>query len=282
MLESVDPGLRGVLLAILEEIEKQQKERVTKDEFIELKQIVAELVEAQKRTEARVEELAEAQKRTEARVEELAEAQKRTEARVEELAEAQKRTEVRVEELAEAQKRTEVRVEELAEAQKRTEARVEELAEAQKRTETEITKLSRSLRETRQMVGGLSDTVGYGLEDRAIATLPRLVKERYGIEPVNGFVRKFIEINGKETELNMFGSGYKDGRKWFVVGEGKAKLSIKDVDRFEKLLNRLKTGKVVGDHIVSLMVTYSTRPATENYARSKGIEIIWSYELTQF
>ena len=226
MLESVDPGLRGVLLAILEEIEKQQKERVTKDEFIELKQIVAELVEAQKRTEARVEEL--------------------------------------------------------AEAQKRTEVRVEELAEAQKRTETEITKLSRSLRETRQMVGGLSDTVGYGLEDRAIATLPRLVKERYGIEPVNGFVRKFIEINGKETELNMFGSGYKDGRKWFVVGEGKAKLSIKDVDRFEKLLNRLKTGKVVGDHIVSLMVTYSTRPATENYARSKGIEIIWSYELTQF
>jgi predicted transcriptional regulator len=51
----------------------------------ELKRVVQELAEAQKRTEVRVEELAEAQKRTEVRVEELAEAQKRTEVRVEEL-----------------------------------------------------------------------------------------------------------------------------------------------------------------------------------------------------
>ena len=52
---------------------------VTKDEFKDLKLIVEELAEAQKRTEQRVEELAEAQKRTEQKVEELAEAQKRTE-----------------------------------------------------------------------------------------------------------------------------------------------------------------------------------------------------------
>ena len=72
MLENVEPGIRSVLLAILEEIERQQRERVTKDEFAELKQIVAELAEAQKRTEARVEELAEAQKETEKEVRKLA------------------------------------------------------------------------------------------------------------------------------------------------------------------------------------------------------------------
>ena len=52
---------------------------VTKKEFNELKDIVGELAEAQKRTEQRVNELAEAQKRTEQRINELAEAQKRTE-----------------------------------------------------------------------------------------------------------------------------------------------------------------------------------------------------------
>ncbi|MBI4670465.1 MAG: hypothetical protein HY741_02185 [Chloroflexi bacterium] len=52
------------------------------DDFLALPRIVAELAEAQRRTEARVEELAEAQRRTEARVEELAEAQRRTEVRV--------------------------------------------------------------------------------------------------------------------------------------------------------------------------------------------------------
>ncbi len=96
---------------------------------------IAELVEAQKRTEQRLEELAEAQKRTEQRVEELAEAQKRTEQRLEELAEAQKRTEEQLQALIEAQKRTEQRLEELVEAQKRTEEQVALLFAAQRRIE---------------------------------------------------------------------------------------------------------------------------------------------------
>ena len=57
-LETVEPSLREVLLAILEEIERQQKERVTKDEFRELKEIVADLAEAQKKTEEEVKKLA--------------------------------------------------------------------------------------------------------------------------------------------------------------------------------------------------------------------------------
>jgi len=78
-LETVEPSLREVLVAILEEIEKQQKERVTKDELKELKEVVADLGEAQKKTEQRLNELAEAQKKTEQRLNELAEAQKKTE-----------------------------------------------------------------------------------------------------------------------------------------------------------------------------------------------------------
>jgi len=197
MLDSVDPILRDVLIAILEEIERQQKERVTKDEFRELKQVVGEL------------------------------------------------------------------------------------AQAQKRTEEEVKKLAKGMRETRQMVGGLSDSVGYGLEDRAIASLPVLLKERYGIEADDGFVRKFMEVNGREVELNMFGTGRKGEQKWYVVGEGKAKLSKKDVDRFLKLLDRLRLYRIVGDNVLPVMVTYSTRPAVQGYAEEKGINIIWSYELEQ-
>ncbi len=35
-LESVDPQLRGVLIAMLEEIERQREESITKQEFNEL------------------------------------------------------------------------------------------------------------------------------------------------------------------------------------------------------------------------------------------------------
>ena len=58
---------------------------VKREDFTELKNIVFELAEAQKRTEVKVEELAEAQKRTEVKVEELAEAQKNTELSIKDL-----------------------------------------------------------------------------------------------------------------------------------------------------------------------------------------------------
>ena len=93
-ISEVEPHLRDILISILEEIEKhtqQIAQQVTKEEFNELKEIVAELAEAQKKTEQRINELAEAQKKTEQRLNELAEAQKKTEQRLNELAEAQKK-----------------------------------------------------------------------------------------------------------------------------------------------------------------------------------------------
>ena len=90
--QTMDQRSARQLVNIMSSMYEDLRNSVTKDEFADLKVVVHELAEAQKRTETRVEELAEAQKRTETRVEELAEAQKRTETRVEELAEAQKRT----------------------------------------------------------------------------------------------------------------------------------------------------------------------------------------------
>jgi len=78
-LEKVEPHLREVLVSILEEIERQREERVTRKEFQELRDIVKELAQAQRRTEERVNELAQAQRRTEERVNELAQAQRKTE-----------------------------------------------------------------------------------------------------------------------------------------------------------------------------------------------------------
>ncbi len=84
-LDEVEPQLRGVLFAILEDIERQREETVTKNEFNDLKEIVRDLAEAQKRTQMElndlkvvVSELVEAQRQTEKAIKELVEAQKRT------------------------------------------------------------------------------------------------------------------------------------------------------------------------------------------------------------
>ncbi|NIR51603.1 chordopoxvirus fusion protein [candidate division KSB1 bacterium] len=84
--KTLEPSAARTIANIFSTMYADLQNTVTKTEFNELKEVVHDLAEAQKRTESRVGELAE-------RVEELAEAQMRTEARVEELAEAQKRTE---------------------------------------------------------------------------------------------------------------------------------------------------------------------------------------------
>ena len=274
-------------------LREELADAVRREDFNQLKATVQELAEAQKRTESRVEELAEAQKRTEARVEELAEAQKRTEARVEELAEAQKRTEqrldsltMRVEELAEAQKRTEqrldsltMRVEELAIAQKQTQEQINRLVEVQERLLTKVDFLDASLTETRKMVAGLSDSVGYGLEDRAIRSLSPLLNERYGLQVKGKLCRKYLPYQGGSEEVNIYGEAEREGNPVILVGEAKAHLSIKHIDRFLKQIERLKALGAIQGEVFPFMVSYSIRPEVESYAQEKSVALFYSYEI---
>ncbi len=77
-IEKLEPDLRDVLFAFIDELEMQRVESVNKEDFRELKGIVKELAEAQKRTEKRVEELAEAQKQTEKEIKTLIKEHKET------------------------------------------------------------------------------------------------------------------------------------------------------------------------------------------------------------
>ena len=253
-------------------LREELADAVRREDFNQLKATVQELAEAQKRTESRVEELAEAQKRTEARVEELAEAQKRTEARVEELAEAQKRTEQRLDSLT-------MRVEELAIAQKQTQEQINRLVEVQERLLTKVDFLDASLTETRKMVAGLSDSVGYGLEDRAIRSLSPLLKERYGLQVKGKLCRKYLPYQGGSEEVNIYGEAEREGNPVILVGEAKAHLSIKHIDRFLKQIERLKALGAIQGEVFPFMVSYSIRPEVESYAQEKSVALFYSYEI---
>ncbi|HEC67504.1 MAG TPA: hypothetical protein ENI35_01620 [Candidatus Desulfofervidus auxilii] len=99
-----------------------------------------------------------------------------------------------VEELAQAQKKTEERLD-------RVEAAVEQLAQAQKRTEEELCSLVREHAKTREMVAGLSDTVGYGLENQAYKALPRLLERDFDLKIKDRLARRYIVYkDGKEDE----------------------------------------------------------------------------------
>ncbi len=232
------------LVRTLRQIYEELHQTVTKSEFNELKAVVHELAAAQKRTEQRLEELAEAQKRTEERLESLT---------------------LKVEELAAAQKRTEQRLEELAEAQKRTEQRVEELAEAQKRTEE-------SLRRTNERLEGVSNSVGYTLENAAYKALPSLLAAR-GVTVRGPLVRRYLE----GTQVNVYGEGERDGEPITIIGECKVRPSRTEVDRFLKAVERLERAGVIRNPF-RIFVAHDYHPSVEDYLAQKAVTAFWSYE----
>jgi len=174
---------------------------------------------------------------------------------------------------------------ELAKAQKRTEERVEELAKAQKNTELEIKKLAEELKETRKELGGLSRSISYGLENEAYRMIPKILKERYGIELTEKLIR--TEIGDKE--INLFGKGRQNGKELFIVGEVKLKIEERleelkrkrgELDTFEELEEKVWAVKseYKTDNVVKLLIAHYADKKFLNKAKDKQVIVIQSFE----
>jgi chromosome segregation ATPase len=256
--------------------------KATEENFNRVWKAINELAEAQRRTEERVNELAEAQKRTEERVNELAEAQKKTEQRLNELAEAQKKTEQRVNELAEAQKKTEESLESFKKATEENFNRVwkaiNELAEAQKKTEESLNKLikrvdliEKRLEVVEERLEGVSNSVGYSLENSAYKALPSLLKKE-GIEVSGRLVRRYWQ----ENQINIWGKGRQKGKEILILGEAKVRPSKKEIERFLRIAEEIKRKEKKEAYL--LFVAHDFPPAIEELLQKKGIKYYWSYE----
>ena len=263
----------------------------TKRDVDRLEAAIERLVEAQQHTEERmdrleaaVERLAEAQQRTEERmdrleaaVERLAEAQQRTEAQVQALAEAQRRTEERVDRLEAAVERLEAAVERLAEAQRRTEERVdrleaavERLAEAQSRTQRAVDRLARQ-------VGGLSETVGGDIEDIAYIVLHDVLQREFGWR-VGPLQRTWQTWDGRPEEVNLFGQASDPAqpeRTIWIVGEAKHNLTLKQVERFARQVERARHH--LAGELFPVCFCYRARPEVQERLQELGIRLVFSY-----
>jgi DNA repair exonuclease SbcCD ATPase subunit len=266
-----EPSQAEVLARLMGRLYKELANTVTKAEFAELTRVVNELSNNIKTLSERIDRLAEFQVKAEERFAKVEERLTRLEKVVEELAEAQKKTEERL-------TRLEKVVEELAEAQKRTEERLNELAEAQKKTEEVIKELAKDLGVTKRQLGDLSDTVGYTLENSAYKALPELLKRDYGIKVIGRLKRGYLrDIHGRPVEVNILGEATKNGKRITIIGESKARLSKKAIDKFVE--KRLKAfGGVIKDIFPVIVTHMVSEPDAEEHAKKKGVALYYSYD----
>lgn len=171
-------------------------------------------------------------------------------------------------------------VKDLADAQRRTEQRMGELADAQKRTEHALQLLAQGLTDTRAELGGLSRSVSYALENEAYRALPAFLKERHGITMSERLIR--AEVGGEE--IDVLGSGLRDGESVLVVGEAKLRLVERGEARgetvFSSLDRKIAVVRTVYPEatVVPMLLTHYARPGFVQAAQDRGVIVVQSFE----
>ena len=191
---------------------------VTRRDFAELREVVADLAASEKR-------LAIAQERTETRVEELAVAQQETQADLMKLAASHDR---------------------LAASHDRLAASHDRLAISHEQTQSDVHELTRiskevlwSLGDLRKQVGGLSNSVGHGLEAYAMERIPKLLEQRFGFITESSAPEN-IGGDGEEYAFDVVCRGTLDGHRMVVLCEVKTNITIAEVESFISIAMRAK------------------------------------------
>jgi len=281
-------GLKEIVRQLSENVlSLAEAQRRTQEEFVLFREMTEEnfrkVWEAINQLTIRVDQLAEAQRRTEERLDAFErtteENFKRVWESINQLAEAQRKTEERLSSLAQ-------RVDELAEAQRKTEEsinslaqRVDQLAEAQRKTEERLNQLIAEHQRTREILAGISDTVGYGLEDKVMLYMMKeFARDEYGIEAEVVGRKNIVYPDGRYDEVNIYIEGRRNGEKVYVIGECKSRPSKSEVDKLVKKRERLRS--YLNADVYVFIVGYHFTPEVELYLQEEypEVKVFRSYE----
>ncbi len=128
-------------------------------------------------------------------------------------------------------------------------------------------------------MGSLSDTMCYGLEDKSYSVMKGIIKRDFGVEVKRLYRKNIVYSKNLFDEVNIYGEGKQKGKTIYIVGECKARFGVKNLEKYEKMLNRVK--KYLGANVIPLILSYQYHPDVEDKLRKRGIKYYWSYEFIE-
>ncbi|HQG43133.1 MAG TPA: hypothetical protein PLE64_10525, partial [Spirochaetota bacterium] len=88
----------------------------------------------------------------------------------------------------------------------------------------ELKQLVEEHKVTRKLLGDLTNTVGYGLEDTIMKYIHDYALKEYGIA-ITTVDRRYVTYpDGRYDEINIYAKGTKNGTNVYLIGESKAQL----------------------------------------------------------
>ena len=145
------------------------------------------------------------------------------------------------------------------------------LAAAQRQTD-------KSLERLQKQVGGLSETIGGDIEDIAYFVVHRVLKRDLGWD-VKELKRSWQTWGDQVEEIDFFGRAVDPKQKHkdiWIVGEAKHNLTIRQVKKFSRIVERAKRYIIEGE-IFPVCFCYRAHPTVQEAVRNAGFHLVFSY-----
>ena len=265
---------------------------VHREDFTKLTAIVDRLADrtdrmaaAQERSDGRLDELAIAQTETQRNLAALALETKDLSREVKELSHEVKDLSHEVKELSQETKELSQEVKGLSQETKELSHEVKGLSQETKELSREtkglahgMKGLSRGMKDTRRQVGGLAQTVGYGLEAYAMDKIPQLLANTLTLVVQSSKPEQFTAADGTDDEIDMVVRGSLAGKPVVFLCEVKTNITAKEVTDFLPIADRV--GPQAGcDDVRMLYFAYRAGTQARQAVRDVGAYLAFPHAL---
>ena len=138
--------------------------------------------------------------------------------------------------------------------------------------------LSRGMKDTRRQVGGLAQTVGYGLEAYAMDKIPQLLANTLTLVVQSSKPEQFTAADGTDDEIDMVVRGSLAGKPVVFLCEVKTNITAKEVTDFLPIADRV--GPQAGcDDVRMLYFAYRAGTQARQAVRDAGAYLAFPHAL---
>jgi len=258
---------------------------VHREDFTKLTAIVDRLADrtdrmaaAQERSDGRLDELAIAQTETQRNLAALALETKDLSREVKELSHEVKELSQETKELSQEVKGLSQETKELSHEVKGLSQETKELSRETKGLAHDMKGLSRGMKDTRRQVGGLAQTVGYGLEAYAMDKIPQLLANTLTLMVQSSKPEQFTAADGTDDEIDMVVRGSLAGKPVVFLCEVKTNITAKEVTDFLPIADRV--GPQAGcDDVRMLYFAYRAGTQARQAVRDAGAYLAFPHAL---
>ncbi len=153
-----------------------------------------------------------------------------------------------------------------------------ELSQETKGLAHDMKGLSRGMKDTRRQVGGLAQTVGYGLEAYAMDKIPQLLANTLTLVVQSSKPEQFTAADGTDDEIDMVVRGSLAGKPVVFLCEVKTNITAKEVTDFLPIADRV--GPQAGcDDVRMLYFAYRAGTQARQAVRDVGAYLAFPHAL---